>query len=657
MNRKKRWFIIPLNLLIAGLCYTQEALTSPDNQLTFHIALLEKPEAGANIASYADGSHLYYSLSSNGRDIIDHSPLGLTLNYTDFFNDLQFKSNSQVELNKDSYNVIHGKHTKINSIYNERDYEFINSDNQLLIIKVRAYNEGIAFRYILPDNYTKKRRLLVEHTGFRIPTEGKAWMAPYSGPTKWKPAYELYYTNGSKVAQPAPEKPGWVFPALFQVNNEKDWVLIHEAGLERNYPGTHLGNDCLDGIYRIAFPDPGEALGMYRAIPSFTGPWEMPWRVIVTSKTLSKIIENNMVLDLNKPVRPLQDISWIKPGRVSWEWWSTQVRERDFNLNKTFIDLASDMGWEYCLIDANWNEMKDGTINQLIQYATNKGVGIFLWYNSGGPHNYVSEQPRGRLHDPRVRKEEFTRIKSWGVKGIKIDFFNSDKQVIIEQYLDILEDALDHELLVNFHGCTVPRGWSRTYPNLLSMEAVKGEETYGFGAEFPEKAPSYNTIIPFTRNTVGSMDYTPVGFTKHTFPHLTTNAHELALTIVFQSALLHFADSPEAYSKQPKEIIQFLKDIPAQFDEVKLIDGYPGAYVAIARRKGNKWYIGVISGQSKPIELQLDLSFIKTNNTKLMEISDAKDGQFSFKQNNIKQQLHTCTLQPYGGSVIIINEQ
>ncbi|MGQ7870742.1 glycoside hydrolase family 97 catalytic domain-containing protein [Sunxiuqinia sp. sy24] len=653
MKKNRVIAILFMCLMNVFYAHAQDALTSPDGRLLFELVSLNKYEAGKNYSTYGEGKYLFYRIKMNNELVVDCSPLGLTLDYTDLFNLLQFVSNSEIDNTNQTYSILHGKSQSVKSQHNQCDYNLVNAEGKQLVLRVRVYNEGVAFCYILPDNYKQERTVLIENTGYQIDPDGKAWLSPYSQPTKWKPSYEMYYSNASRVGEPSSENPGWALPALFQVNEGKHWVMLHEAALTGNYPGTHLGNNCQQGLYNIAFPHPGEALGLYSSLPKHSGIWQMPWRVVMVAEDLSSIVASNMVYDLNESSKIEGDLAWIKPGRASWEWWTTQTHDRDFELQKKFIDLTVEMGWEYYLVDANWNDMKGGTIHQLLDYARNRGVGIFLWYKSGGSHNHVAEQPRGRLWDSRVRKEEFARLKEWGVKGIKVDFFNTDKQKIINQYLDILMDAAAYQLMVNFHGCTVPRGWSKTYPNLMSMEAVKGEETYGFDPVVPEKAPEYNAIVAFTRAAIGPADYTPVAFSEHNYPHLTTKAHELALTLIFQSGLVHFADAPEVYRNQSDEVRHFLKELPAQFDEVRLLGGFPGEYAAIARRKGDSWYVGIISGKDHRLSLKLDLALLGVKKGKILEISDS-DGELKTNEKPIKNSTYSKEIAPYGGVVLVI---
>ena len=274
------------------------------------------------------------------------------------------------------------------------------------------------------------------------------------------------------------------------------------------------------------------------------------------------------------------EADWIKPGRSSWSWWSDHLSGKDFNKLKKYVDLAKDMRWEYSLVDANWNIMHGDNIEELIKYAAAKNIGLTLWYNSGGAHNTITEQPRDIMNDPVKRKEEFKKLHAWGVKAVKVDFFDSDKQDIIRLYLDILKDAAAEKIMVVFHGCTLPRGWSRTYPNLLSMEGIRGAEQIGWDTVFANNAAMYNTINLFTRNVVGPMDYTPVTFSdSKCCPHTTTNAHEFALSVLYGSGMMHFADSDSSYRGQKEEVKKFLAIVSNTWDETKFLEG--GGFIVV----------------------------------------------------------------------------
>jgi hypothetical protein len=362
-----------------------------------------------------------------------------------------------------------------------------------------------------------------------------------------------------------------------------------------------------------------------------------------------------MVVKLNPPAA-FDDVSWIRPGRASWSWWSTPSSPKNYGVLKDYVDLASEMGWEYSLVDANWDLMEGGTIEQLVKYANTKNIGILMWYNSGGPHNIVTERPRDIMFDPVTRREEFKKLAEMGVRGVKVDFFQSDKQHIIGLYFDILKDAAENHILVNFHGCTLHRGWNRTWPNLISMEAIRGAENYGFDSLYPEKAIWHNTIIPFTRNVVGSMDYTPVTFSDQKFPHQTSNGHELALSIVFESGILHLADRASTYRDLPDAPKTFLKNVPVAWDESILLAGEPGEFAVIARRKNTIWYVGGINGTGKAQTWNLDLSRLGKSTLSADIINDGTVAEQFKAENRMLQPGEPLKIDvvPNGGFVAVI---
>jgi len=423
--------------------------------------------------------------------------------------------------------------------------------------------------------------------------------------------------------------------------------------MDGSYCGSHLQPEAPDGLYTIRFPEEGEGNHTGSVEPSWTLPWTTPWRVVMLGDSPGAIIESTLVTNLSAP-STVEDTSWIEPGRASWSWLSDSDSPQDHDRLEPFIDLAAEMGWEYSLIDANWNIMKNGTIHELLAYAKKKGVGLTLWYNSGGPHNYVTEMPRGMMYFGNIRQYEMRRLADWGVKGIKVDFFQSDKQNIIQLYNGILQDAAENRIMINFHGCTLPRGWSRTYPHLMTMEAVKGAEAYKFDRQFSERAPVHNTILPFTRNAVGPMDYTPVLFDPTVFKRHTTNAHELALSVVFETGWLHLGDSVAGYRNLPRDPRQFLKDVPAAWDDTKYLAGMPGESVTIARRKDKAWYVGGISGKDTAEKETLNLSFLDKGRYKATWIQDGKTAMSFHTQTKTvtNKDTLTLTLKPHGGFVV-----
>jgi alpha-glucosidase len=433
--------------------------------------------------------------------------------------------------------------------------------------------------------------------------------------------------------------------------------LLSETGPDGDFYGAHLNPEANDGLYTIRLPEPEEAMGVYEQYAeSGKLPWASPWRVAIIGAELNTVVTSNLITHLSPPSR-IKDISWIKPGRASWSWLSDHDSPQDFGKLKNFVDLSVEMGWEYSLVDANWNLMKGGDIKQLVDYANSKNIGILLWYNSGGPHNEVGEQVRDIMNDPVKRPEEFARLREWGVKGVKIDFFQSDKPGMMKLYRDILEDAAANQIMVNFHGCTIPRGWSRTWPNLLTLESVRGAECYTFAQNYPENAPISNTILPVTRNVVGSMDYTPVLFSEMQHPQITTWGHELALSVLFETGWLHFADRVESYRSLPEAPKNFLKTVPVVWDETHYVTGWPGKDMVIARRKGDTWYVAGINGEDKSKEVTVQLPFM-TDGKHTAELITDGDTNRSFAVNRLNMDNKTpfdIPIMAYGGFVLKIS--
>ena len=608
------------------------------------------------VADYPAGrERLYYEVAHEGETTLSLSPLGITRSDQGFVDGLTLVEAGRVRTVDERYTLLHGKQLNCRNHANERVLKFENADGARVELIVRAYDDGAAFRYRFPDEEGDKRTVVGEQTGFRLPAGSQVWAHPYDEATKYTPAYETYYVDGLPAGTPSPNQAGWAFPLLFQTVDGERWALITEAGLDDSYCGSRLRQAAPYNVYRLRFPDEAEGNHTGAVQPSSTLPWATPWRVVIVGDSLGDLVESTLVTDVSEP-STVQDTSWIRPGRASWSWLYDHDSPQDFDKLKQWIDLAAEMGWEYSLVDANWTIMKNGTIHELIEYAESKDVALLLWVNSGGPHNYVSEKPRGLMYFPEIRREELKRWKDWGIKGIKVDFFQSDKQNVIRLYHEILRDAAEFEMMVNFHGCTLPRGWSRTYPHLMTMEAVRGEECYSFDKRFTEEAPVHNVILPFTRNVVGPMDYTPVMFADNVYPHLTTYAHELALPIVFESAWLHFADGVRQYLDLPETPKRFLKGVPVVWDETKFLAGHPGRYVVLTRRHGGTWYVGGISGERTGRELDVNLDFLGRERYAATLIADGQDARrFETDTRTVTARDRIqVRLLPYGGFTVML---
>ncbi len=609
---------------------------SPDGKVTMTVSL-----------SKADGS-LSFTVSRSGAAVVEESPLGLVRDDGSFAKGLAFEKKAARTIDE-TYTLHNGKRSVCRNFCNETTLTFVNEKGGKIELIVRAYNDGVAFKYRFPETDAEVKTIEREVTAFKIPA-GKAYIMPYDNPSQWTPAYENYYAE-YEVGATSPTKAGWAMPALFKINGGKTWLLIAESGLNGSYCGTRFEQEAPGGLYRIRFPEPADAEGAGKVEPSSTLPWETSWKAMIVSDTPGGIVESSMITNLADP--PAYEVGdYVKPGRAAWSWWSESSSPRDFKRQRAFIDLAAAMGWEYYMVDANWNLEPTADLLGFIDYARTKNVGVWLWYNSGGPHNVVTEAPRSRFYAKEDRLKELQWLKESGVKGVKVDFWHSDKQDMIQYYIDLMKDAHAFGIMVNFHGCTVPRGWERTYPNMMTLEAVRGAESYKFAPEYPEKAPLHNVHLVFTRNVIGPMDYTPVTFSDVDYPHQTTNAHELALSVVFHSGVLHFADKPESYLEQPDFVQAFLKNVPVTWDETVVLEGDPASHVVLARRKGDVWYLGGINGTNASKRVTLDLARLKAAGTRLQLISEGDEPRL-FSEQTLTTPA-TVTMAPYGGFVAVV---
>ena len=469
---------------------------------------------------------------------------------------------------------------------------------------LRVYNDGIALRTNLSPLTSHPSPLT-----YRIPEGTRRWMQ------QWCDSYEGFFPLSTTYkVTPVPSYSGtfksaegwnnrWGYPALLEVRGQKEpvYVLISEANIEHGQSASCLYND--GDLFKVVEAE-------LSSHPSPLTSHHSPWRVAIIGK-LADVVESTLITDVCEPCE-IADTSWIQPGVVSWIYWAYNHGSNDYNIIKKYVDMAETLRLPYVLIDAEWDEMdkvssnNGKTIEDAINYAKSKGVKPLIWYNSSVGWVDGAPTPKYRLNKPEDREKEFAWLEKMGVAGVKIDFFSGDNQRNMDFQLDLLESAARHHLLVNFHGATIPRGWQRTWPNLMSTEGVYGAEWYNNVATFTDKAACHNATLPFTRNVIGPMDYTPCTFSDSQYPHITTHGHELALTVLFESALQHLADRPESYLAQPQEVQQFLSTLPAAWDETRLVAGYPGEYVIMARRSGNKWYLAGINGTDSVKEVPLN---------------------------------------------------
>lgn len=302
--------------------------------------------------------------------------------------------------------------------------------------------------------------------------------------------------------------------------------------------------------------------------------------------------------------------------------------------------MAAEMHWPYNLIDWEWDEMSNGgNLQDAVKYTLNKGIKPLLWYNSST--NWIGPGPLFRLNKKQDREKEYAWLSEMGIAGIKVDFFSGDSVSTMNYYIDLLEDAIKYKLMLNFHGATIPRGWQRTYPHMMSIEGVYGAEWYNNAPILTNRAAEHNATLPFTRNVVGPMDYTPGTFSNSQHPHITSYAHELALPVIFESALQHMPDRPSVYYGLPEPVKRLLSELPVAWDDTKLLAGYPGEEVILARRKGNVWYIGGINGTNETKTLHISLDKIAVNGKKISIFKDGIDNKhFPLKKISLWQMLN-----------------
>ena len=589
----------------------------------------------------ADGYAVVYHDGNSECEVLDITDVGMLMK-DGGGKDLKLKTKTPVKAVKDIYTMIGGKRRECSNEANETTYLYIDNIGRQQSLTVRAYNDGVAFHYALDG--LQHTRPTEELTTYRIPEGTKRWMQ------KWTEPYEEFFplaTTGEN------ENRRWGYPALIQPSDNV-FALITEAGIERWNSASSLYNDRNREQYRVV---------MDENVQNTTGRWTSPWRVIIVGK-LEDVVASTLVTDVSEPCR-ISDTSWIKPGSVSWIYWAYNHGSNDYQIIRQYVDMAVDMHWPYVLIDAEWDEMKNGgSIEDAIRYAHDRGIKPLLWYNSSTAwlKAWGAPGPHERLNAPELREREFAWLERMGVAGVKIDFFAGDKQETMEYCIDLLECAARHHLLVNFHGATIPRGWQRTYPNLMSVEAVYGAEWYNNNATLTPKAAAHNATLPFTRNVIGSMDYTPCTFSDSQHPHITTHAHELALSVLFESPLLHWADKPESYLVQPRDVRDFMSALPTTWDETRLLGGYPGEWVVMARRSGSTWYVAGINGKDTAQTLSFDTSILPKGRYTLFTDKPGYKGElpannpepWSIKKGKGKAPSRV-TCQPRGGFVYVVN--
>lgn len=637
-----------LVLIVNVFCPTVKAqvelvLCSPDERLVVEVSMNQ-------------GGQVMYTVRLEGTQLLKPSALGVMTSQGDFSTGLDLIGVSELEFVRDQYETLNAKRRVNTYIAQSRVCRFANAEGKLLDVRFQVSDDGVVFRYEFLPQAGETIRVQEELTTFHFHEGSLAWLQPVaiakSGWEHTNPSYEEHYQSGIPVGAPEPTDTGWIYPALFQVKDT--WLLISETGMDGRYCATRLQADSPDGAYRIGFPDEREVMPDEGLLPQSSTPFHSPWRVIAVG-SLATIVESTLGLDVAEQAIDM-DEHVIKPGKSAWSWINSKDDFIVYEEQKKYIDFAANMNWQYCLIDVNWDQ-KIGyeKIKELADYAAKQGVGLHLWYNSAGNWNTVKYTPKDKLLTAESRHAEFSRIREMGIKGVKIDFFAGDGQSVIQYYIDILEDAAKYGLLVNFHGATLPRGWSRTYPHLMTVEAVRGFEMVTFSQDDADRQASLSTILPFTRNAFDPMDFTPMNLNE-VYTHVerrTTPAFELATSVLFLSGIQHYAESPEGMAKMPDTVVDFVRSLPDYWDDVRFMSGFPGKDVVIARQAGQQWYVAGINGESVEKNITVDLSqFTGMQSATIITDGEGEAG-FAYGTTAISDDLQIA-LKPNGGFVVVV---
>ena len=643
-----KFFIVMAMLLGSSVASAEnKQITSPDGKLVVTVADMDGRPS--------------YSVSYDNVLFLKPSPLGIIANIGDFSSGMSLEKNVSTNKIDETYELASIKQSKVRYVANEAVFSFTQQGKTIYDVIFRISNNDVAFKYkMYPQGETLSCVVKQEVTGFAFPDGTTTFLCPQSKPmggfARTSPSYETSYT-ADDVAGKNGWGEGYTFPCLFR-NGDNGWVLVSETGVNGGYCASRLLGHK-GGVYTIGFPQEGEANGNGTVSPGIALPGETPWRTITVGKTLAPIVETTVPFDVVKPLYPAK--GEYTYGRGSWSWIIGMDGSTNYKEQLRYIDFSAAMGYQSVLVDALWDkQIGRDKIEELAKYGKDKGVALYLWYNSNGYWNDAPQTPRGIMDNAIARRKEMKWMQSIGIRGIKVDFFGGDKQMTMQLYEDILSDANEYGLLVIFHGCTLPRGWERMYPNFASSEAVLASENLHFSQGSCDHEAFNATLHPFIRNTVGSMDFGGSALNKYynadNAPRgsrrVTSDVYALATAVLFQSPVQHFALAPNNLTDAPSWAIDFMKEVPTTWDEVRFIDGYPGKYVILARRHGDKWYIAGVNAQKETLKLKVNLPMF-SNGEKVRLFSDDKALQGGVKQIEIGKKQELQLAIPCNGGVLI----
>lgn len=606
------------------------AISSPDGSLKVELSL-------------TTGGKPQYSIILDADTVIKASPLGLNTSIGDFSQNLSWGKTGDLATVSDTYDIATLKKRDISYTANEQTVTFNRDGKPALDITFHVDNNNVAFRYMIyrlkePRRDERVACLVSDEATSYVMPEGTTTflcpqMTPQTGFARTAPSYETYYEYDGEMGKNGHGR-GFTFPALFKVKasaqpaadkkasnkaakqNDADnqiWVMLCETDVAGNYCGSRL--ECKDNVYKVTYPEMTEFGGVGNVEPGLMLPGYTPWRTITVGRTMAPIAETTIMWDL---VKPLYEASQsYEYGKSTWSWVIRMDASCNFDEQKEYIDLAADLGWQYVLIDAWWDaNIGYERMEQLSKYAATKGIGLFLWYNSNGYWNDAPQGPRGKMHRMIDRRREMAWLQKAGIKGLKIDFIGSDKQQTMQMYEDMLVDANEFGLMLIFHGCTIPRGWERMFPNFVACEAARVSENLAFGQYDNDMEAVAGTILPVLRNSIGNMDFGGSTLNKHYSKdnqrgtlRKTTDVYALATAVLFQTPVQNFALTPNNLTDAPAWAVDFMKQVPTLWRDMRYVDGYPGKYLIMARQDNDgHWYLAGINGTREPMKVKLDLS-------------------------------------------------
>ena len=652
MNVIKKAMMGLLIMLPASVVAREATMASPNGKLV--------------VTVNDEGGQPKYSITLDGQQMLLPSLLGFKADFGDFTQGLYITDTKSQQLESE-YTMRQAKQSNIHYKASGFTVDFENQKKQKMSVQFSVGDNDVAFRYIIPrqkgDN-PKSAVILSEQTSFRLPDATTTFLTPQSDPMigweRTKPSYEEVYQPDAPMSQRSQYGRGFTFPCLFNVA-KTHWMLISETGVSSQYCGSRLSDYSPSTGYTIEFPMEGENNGVGSSAPGIALPGQTPWRTVTVGKTLKPIVETTVQYDV---VEPLYEASEnYGSGRYTWSWLIWQDNSINYDDQVKFINLASDMNFEYCLVD-NWWDTQIGRdrIAELSKYAQSKGVSLMLWYNSNGYENDAPQGPRNCMNTAIARDKEMAWLKSIGVKGIKVDFFGGDKQETMKLYEDILYDANRYGLQCIFHGCTLPRGWERMYPNYVSSEAVLASENVFFDEKAAIRQPFDLCMHPFCRNASATMDWGGIIMNKYLskdnksrHTRKTTDIFEMASGITMQASVQCVAMQPNNLDNNelPQFELDWLKAMPTTWDETRFIDGFPGKYVVLARRHGNDWYVAGLNAMDKPVKLNINLDVFPAGTGLKYYVDDAKTGKPVLTTLKVdRKQKAKVEIQPNGGIIL-----